>query len=111
VSRGVTVVATCVACGEEATFPLSGITLVLYVRDVQAIQFACPLCEWANETLVSQDVADGLVDVGVQTRVVVAPGELLRWPDLEVPPISEHEVGVLERSSVEHFNERLRVEL
>lgn len=92
-------------CGAERTYKLTALRVSLYSHGVCAASFFCLSCKEMTEFILSDEAAMALDAAGAATTIVHTPAEVTEWPAGQVPAIQEFDVGILERSSLRHFNE------
>jgi hypothetical protein len=102
---------TCDHCSAVRSYVWKSMRVSLYGHGVCTVSFTCTACGRDTEVEVPDQVAIDLDRKGVPTTVVPVPEEVFERPAAEVPAIQAFDVELLERSSIEHFNERFRVEL
>lgn len=100
---------SCDRCSAKHSYLIAEINVRLYTHGVCALAFICRSCRQRTEFAVPDRVALLLDERGAPTTIVRTPDEVLEWPAPAVPPLTTHDVEVLERSSLRHLEEcRLR---
>lgn len=98
-------------CGERNHYAVQNVRVLLYNHGVCALSFTCPKCGERTEFGVPDSVALQLDRSGAPTTVVKVPEEVFEWPEPGVPPITESDAGIMERSTQAHFEDCVRREL
>lgn len=97
---------SCVAgdCSASHFYSPACLRVLLYTHGICAVAWVCATCKGESQITVPDRVAIYLDGAGAPTTVVHTPEEVFEWPDHGLP-ITEHDVGMFERSSVTHVNE------
>lgn len=104
---------TCQAdrCLSIGRYRLADVEVCLYTHGVCTVIFCCQTCGSRCEYAIPDRLALHLDRVGVCTTVVRTPDEVLEWPEPGTPKLTEQDVGLIERSTLTHFNDCARREL
>jgi len=101
---------SCLACNEARTYVASGGRLTLYSHGWMVLEFWCQACYEHNAwRIVDVDFAEQISRLGVPTRLVSVPAEMLEHPSMG-ESINEVDVRQMENVNLTYFQERLNRE-
>lgn len=92
-------------CQAQRLYRYDAVHLYLYTHGVCTIAFFCLSCKEQSEFAIPDTAAIDLDSKGVPSTIVHTPAEILEWPQVNVPPIQEYDVGIWERTSLSHFHD------
>lgn len=98
-------------CDATHRYKMSALHVACYVHGGCTLSFFCLSCRQQSEFTIPFELGRDLVRAGASSTVVYGPAEVLERPPADVPPIAPLDVGIMERSTLDHFTECARREL
>lgn len=102
---------TCQECSHTTWYGVHEFRVIFWAPTVATSTFTCSACGGLTAVPIPVEIGRELERLGAASTDVPAPLEVLERRRPLHPGLREYELGILQRSSIDHFNERLCAEL